>query len=201
MRNKSIILVSALFVFSLFFCFRENTTFNAAGPGYTQLTPFSGDGEQEGLVVSFKTLNKEESKEYLGRDLIDRGYQPVHITVQNQTANTYQFAPSGVSLLMARPQEVANEVTKRAIPRAIGLKILSFVFWPFMIPSAIDSVKTYKSHEHLKKHLKAKAVKEEVIAPYSVVQRVIYVPIEAYTEQFSLTFQNQETGTNALFHS
>ncbi len=197
LKNKSFYIIAGIIGLFSILTIRENYVENGSVPSYTSLVPFTD--EAEGLEVSYKALDAEESKLYLNRDLIDRGYQPVHITIQNNSPNTYEIAPDGVSLPLALPKDVAMKVTKRAIPRAIGYKIASFFFWPLMIPSTIDSINTYKTHKSLKRAFAAKAIKEEIILPYSTVHRILFVKAEDYNEQFSIALVNKSSGDKEVF--
>lgn len=199
MKNKSFYIISGIIGLFSILTIRENYVQNSSHPSYTSLTPFSED--EEGLEVSYKKLTEEESKAYLSRNLIGKGFQPVHITIQNNSPNTYEIAPSSVSLPLASAKDVAFEFTKSAIPRSIGFKIASFFFWPFMIPSTIDSIKTYKTHQSMKKNFAAKAVKDEIILPYSTVHRVLYVPIEEFSDTFSIALVNKKSGDASVFES
>jgi hypothetical protein len=147
--------------------------------------------EAKGLAIIAKSYSHNESRSYLHRDLIKRGYQPIQITIQNNTPKSYALSREGISLPTASPGKVARAVMKESIPRSIGLKIASFLFWPFMIPSTIDGIVTMRSHYLLRKDLSAKAVKEkdkeEVVLPYSIFNRVVFVPKEELRETMTVT--------------
>ena len=55
-----------------------------------------------------------------------------------------------------------------------------------MIPGTIDTFRTFKAHKRLKRDLKARAIKEEAISPYSTVHRMIYVPMAEFKEHFTI---------------
>jgi hypothetical protein len=88
---------------------------------------------------------------------------------------------------------VALKVTKSAIPRGIAYKIASFFFWPFMIPSTIDSIRVLSHHSSLKRDLMAKSMKEEIVAPYSTFHRVLFVPEKEFKENFKVTLIDLDT--------
>ncbi len=171
----------------------------SAVPEYNVMAPFVD--EQQGLTVFYKTFTAEESKIYLNRDVTDRGYQAVHVTIQNNTASSFKVSPDNVSLPLAKPKDVAMQITKSALPRYVGYKIAGFLFWPFMIPGTIDSIKTYKTHQMLKKDFASKALKEETILPFSTVHRILFVAEEEYSSEFSLTLIDTSTGAAPTFHS
>jgi len=143
--------------------------------------------KEKGVDVQLRTLTAEESRALLGHDLPSKGVQPLQVTIQNNSPETYRFSPEGIDLANIDPRDVAKKVRKAAIPRMIGFKILGMLFWPFMIPGTIDSIHTFHSYKLLKKDYRAKAVKDEVIPVYSTFNRILFVPVEDFRNEFTVT--------------
>jgi hypothetical protein len=165
-------------------------------------TLFSGKElfAEEGRVrISVKSLNTEESKKYLRSDLLKEGYVPLQITIENQSPDPYLITPESISLPLVSPKEIAGLVKKSALPASIGLKIAGFLFWPLSIPSTMHGIKTMQSYKILKKDLITKSVKEEIIAPYTTMNRVFFVTTESHLEEFSVSLVNQDTLETKLF--
>jgi len=166
--------------------------FHPLKPVTVELLPtFSLNHSQVNIVA--KALSSDESKQNFGHDLISRGIQPLQLSIQNNTPNEYSLCPSSVDLPHVKASKVAFKVTKSTIPRGIAYKIASFFFWPFMIPSTIDSIRVLSHHHHLKKDFKAKSLKDEVVAPYSTFHRVLFVPREGFEETFKVTLIDLDT--------
>ena len=155
--------------------------------------------QEERISLSVKALTKNEARKYLNGDILGWGYQPIQLTIKNQSPDPYLITPDSIGLSLVDSKKVANEIVKSSIPRAIGFKIASLVFWPFSIPSMVDSLVTLKIHRALKKGLDSKSVKPEIILPYSSLNRVFFVHIDEYKESFSVTLQNQETLEDRVF--
>ncbi len=168
---------------------RLATTF---GTIVSEVTPFTPEHH---VVVTAKSFTPDESKFLLGHDLISRNIVPIQVDVQNNTANEYSLCASSVDLPHVDPSNLAFIVCKSAIPRAIAWKIVSFFFWPLMIPSTIDGIRTYNHYKNLRKDLNAKSLKEkgEVVAPYSIYHRVLFVPKSEVKETFAVTLIDLET--------
>lgn len=173
-------------------CFFKN------GPSVPMPPHFSADG---GVAIWYSALDGQGSKKILKTDLIDRGYIPVQIAIHNATEHTFILSPEHISIPTASGSHVAMSITKRAIPRAIGYKIASFLFWPFMVPSTIDSVRTYSKHRQLKKHFRAHSVKKENIPPFTTVHRILFVPSEQYVKDFTISLENKCNGEIKTFWS
>ncbi|MCX6991419.1 MAG: hypothetical protein NTX49_10240 [Chlamydiae bacterium] len=139
------------------------------------------------LHVIAKAYTSEESKKYLRKDLLRKGYQPVQITIQNNSAEEFSLSSGSVDLPTADPSKIAHKLLHSAIPRSIALRVASLFFWPFAIPSTIDSMITLKSYKTIKNDLQSKLVKKEVIAPYSIYNRIVFVPIAEFKGSFDVT--------------
>ncbi|MBS0604188.1 MAG: hypothetical protein JSS60_04010 [Verrucomicrobia bacterium] len=158
----------------------------------TELLPSFSLNDSRILVVA-KVMTPEESKRSFGHDLLSRGVKPLQLTVQNNTSNEYSMCPSSVDLPRIEASKIAFKVTKSAIPRSIGYKIASFFFWPFMIPSTIDGIRVMAHHQKLKKDIIAKSMKDEIVAPYSTFNRVLFVSDKQFQETFKVTLIDLDT--------
>lgn len=161
-------------------------------PVTAELLPTFALEEARVLVVA-KAMTPEDSKRSFGHDLVSRGVQPLHLTIQNNTSEEYSLCPSSVDLPRIEPSKVAFKVTKSAIPRAIGYKVAGFFFWPFMIPGLIDSIRVMSHHQKLKKDLTAKSMRDEVVPPYTIYNRVLFVPKDEFKETFKVTLIELES--------
>jgi len=144
------------------------------------------------LKVSARVYSSEESEQVLRVDLTDKGYVPVEVTIQNQGDHAYAVSMASTAMRSDRPKDVAWKYYKSSIPRAVGWRVLSFFFWPFMVPSTIDSVVSFKKNRMLLKSLTAKGFKEidEIVLPYSLVKRLLYIPQEAFYNTFSVSMED-----------
>jgi len=149
------------------------------------------EGEEKGIALSYKVYNAEDSKKYLGRDLLSRGYQPIQITIQNNSAKTFDLSEKGVSLESVAPNKVVRSVMKSSIARSVGFKVAGLFFWPLTIPGTIDGIKTIHGHTKLRRDFNAKVIKEETIAPFTTLYRIVFVPKDKYQENFSVTLSEQ----------
>jgi hypothetical protein len=159
-----------------------------------------GFSQNSQIQIAAKAYNAEESKKFLKNDLLKWGYRPIQISIDNQSPDSYSLSPDSIELPSVDAKKVAKIAIKASIPRSIGLKAASLLFWPFAIPSTIDSVKTFHSYSILKKDLSSKVVKQETVAPYSVFNRIVFVSSDKYQDQFDVTLVNKETLQSQIFH-
>lgn len=183
-----LLIVSGLYFFS------EYNAYHPKPPAFvgSVAEPFHG----QGLDIQAKAYDEHESQAYLSKNLQDMGFQPVQVTIQNNTAHTFLLSSQGVDLPNATTNKVSACVTARAIPRSIAFKVAGLLFWPFLIPATVDSMLTIKSHIKMKKDYHAKSIKEEgeSIIPYSTVHRILFVPSDQYSDTFTLHLKDQKTG-------
>lgn len=160
-------------------------------------------GENQGVKVHAKVYTREDSRNFLHQNLLNKGYAPIELVIHNNTPNAYTLSAASVPLECARGKDVAWTITKKAMPRGMGLKILGFLFWPFIIPSTIDSIATFKNHQAISKDLTAKTLKEqdEIVLPYASVTRVLYVKSEGFRETFSVALQDVESKELLVIHT
>lgn len=137
-----------------------------------------GFAEKPQVSMVAKAYNSEDSIRFLDRNVNSRGYQPIQVTITNQSAKSFSISASGFNTPSSTVDEVAGKILKSAIPRSAAYSVASLLFWPFMIPGAINSIKTLKAHAKLKHDFMAKIVKDEVILPFSTVYRVLFVEEE-----------------------
>jgi len=155
------------------------------------LSPFSLQESRVAVVI--RAMGPEESKRAFGHDLPSRGIQPLFIAIENNTSETYSLSPSSVNIDRMEPSQVAFQVTSSTFPRAIAYKVASFFFWPLMVPGTIDSIRVLTHHKQFKRDLLAKVVKNEVVAPYSIFHRVLFVPKEELQETVQVTLIELES--------
>lgn len=150
---------------------------------------------EEKVVIAAKAYNSQECKHYLGHDLTSRGVVPFEISIANYSSRQYSICASSVDLPHLDPKDAALRVTKSAIPRAVAYRVASLIFWPISVPAAIDGFRFSSNHRKLKNTYRLKALKEkgEIVAPYSIYHRLLFIPEEEANLQFTVTLIDLET--------
>lgn len=147
------------------------------------------------LSIGAKAFTKQDCRKYLDRDLLSKGYQPVQLYIENLSDNSYIFSTSRISLPLASAEEVADKVHTSLVGRIAGYGAAALVFTPlFAIPAAVDGFKSCKANEALDSDFSKKSAKNQIIAPYSEINMLLFVPLHSYQNTFSLTLM--EEGTN-----
>ncbi len=138
------------------------------------------------ISLDYHVFNKTDCKRYLNRDVISAGYQPIHISFNNNTDRYLHVTMSNFSLPVTIPEEIAEEFHTSTIGRATGYGVAAFFVWPFAIPAIVDGVKSSKANKQLSTDYSRKSFRDCVVSPYSSVDGLIFVPIHAFNGNFSL---------------
>lgn len=146
------------------------------------------------VYIEAKTLSHDETADYVHRDLLSRGYQPVLLQIDNTSPFSYEIKRDYVGIPTESAKKIVSEIGKSSIPRMVAYKVLGFLFWPLAIPGTIDTVRTWNKEFELTRELEAKTIKPkgEIIPPYASISRVLYIPKNELKETFQVALTNIE---------
>ena len=147
----------------------------------------------ENITLAAKALSKEESKKYFDRDIIGKGYQPVLMTIINDSNRHILFSPEGVSLPVISPQEVAEKSHTSTAGRVTAYGVGALFLWPLVIPAIVDGVKSSQANTQLDRDFSEKNIEQMVINPYSTHTGVIFLSNKEYQESFTVKLVCRET--------
>lgn len=86
-----------------------------------QLAQHSDKFEKKNVSLEYKIFTKVDCQEYLGRKkLLKKGYQPVQLTITNNTNRSYTYSASSLSLPIVPAELVAKKVKFSTAGRIIG---------------------------------------------------------------------------------
>ena len=98
---------------------------------------------ENGIHGSYTALRSKSCANYLGRDVVSKGYQPIYITLTNNTHQTVQFSHKQISLPTTPANKVAKACHLNTAARAVGagapgcfFGIPSMLFGAFVTMSA-----------------------------------------------------------------
>jgi hypothetical protein len=152
------------------------------------------------VTVSAKLLTKAECKQYLDRDVIVKGYQPILVSIDNQSDSPIVFSPSRVSLPCANPNDVAKRVHTSTSTRVVAWGVPALFIWPLLIPAIVDGIGSSNANRDLDTDFAAKALGEVVIQPKSSLKGLLFVPTESFTPGFELTLLDRDSKKQLEFN-
>jgi hypothetical protein len=149
-----------------------------------------------------KAFDKVDCKRYLDRDVIRKGYQPVQLYIQNNSDKSYVFSLNRLSLSYASPEDVARTVHTSTMGRVLGYGIPGIIIaWPLVIPAVVDGIKSSEANEALDRDFYTKTAKEDqIIAPHSHFNKIVFVDAYEYQSNFTLTLIDQDSKKEEIFN-
>ncbi len=162
--------------------------------------PVVENEEENGVLVIAKEFSRVDCKKFLDRDVLSKGYQPVQLSIQNNSDDSYSFSLSRVGLSCTSPEEVANTVHTSTVGRATGYGVGALFIWPLAIPAIVDGIKSSEANEALDHDFASKTARDQTILPHSHFNKLIFVPVHVYQAAFELTLLNLETGKAETFN-
>jgi len=196
MKTKRLLLTSTVLALVLTSCasYSASPLCNPS-PDLIQIAP-----RNEGISVISKPFNHSDCSKFLDRDVISEGYQPIQIHIQNNSKESYIFSLNRISLPVARPEEVAEKVHTNTVGRIVGYGVGALVLWPLAIPAIVDGINSSDANDALDHDFVAKAAHDQIIFPHSHLNSIIFVPVNAYQNSFTLTLINQESNQPKTFN-
>ena len=166
-----------------------------------QLQPeFSPNAQkQKDVTAVVKVFSIDDCKRYFDSNLIDEGYQPIQLMVDNQSKLYYLLSKSGISLPTVPPEEVAQKAHRSTVGRATGYGIAAIFIWPFLIPAIVDASGSSKANTQMDIDFTAKGLDDIVIQPYSRAQGVIFVPTSEMQPNLTVNIIDKETNEKIEF--
>ena len=146
------------------------------------------------IEIGCKAFSKDDCRDYLGRDILAQGYQPILLTFYNKTDHYYLFSTGGMSLTCVSPKQVANTVHTSTATRVIGYGIGSIFIPILIIPAIVDGICSSHSNTALDRDFASKGKQDFIIDPKSFRKTVVFIRNRDFHSVFDLTLVERETG-------
>lgn len=185
--------------FILFFCILLKLAFlgcaNYKAASLPNLQPeFAPYSETvENVTLSCKTLSKAECKKYFDRDIISKGYQPVQLSIKNDTKKYILFSSQGVSLPVSSPEEVAEKCHTSTAGRAVGYGVAGLFVWPLLIPAVVDGVGSSQANMNLDRDFSNKNMEQIIVNPFATHSGILFIPNNDFQDSFFVRLVDKET--------
>lgn len=168
------------------------------------------------VFVFYKPLSKNESKHYLGKNWMSKGYLPVQIAIENHGEDPVKFYRKGIGLPtedLVTIKEKAHGF-KKAKAMAIGapsitcvsLGLIGLALAPAtfglsgtLLPIAIGGTgiqtasKIMQSEANLERDYDEKFLRDVEIEPGSSHEGIVFVPKDEFIEKFQVRYIDGKT--------
>jgi hypothetical protein len=183
--------------------------------------------EKQSVAFAYKVFDKKDCKKYLGRDLTKKGYQPIQLTIHNNSPRSLGFYLSAFSVRCAALREVINRAhfstagrvlgygapgvawttafiwQTTTVGAASGLFLLpALAVWSLtFVPAIVDGIASVKANKKLDADYKHKALRDQILYPYHILNGVIFVPYKDFNEHFSFSLTDHENNKHFTLNS
>ncbi len=153
-----------------------------------RLMATSFNNDEQSISFAYKVFNLNDCKRFLDRNVLAKGYQPIQITIVNNSNKYINFSRSGFSLPFVSAEEISKKVHTSTLGRAAGYGVVSlFVLWPLIIPAIVDGVKSSSANSKLDEDFIRKELSDQIISPFTSINGLIFVSKEEFTSEFRIT--------------
>lgn len=153
--------------------------------------------KRDGIELRVKRLSGPESHRQFGRDLVDFGYQPIEITILNDSTDQLLIRASSIDLQHVSAKRVCEDTERSVLGLLSGPAYLAVFFaWPVLAPVIGVGVWLSGCNKSVKTKIREKFFggdKVVELLPYEQLSRYVFVPTNTSTERFNLyLFKRQE---------
>lgn len=148
--------------------------------------PSKNISSSQNIIVGCKAYSAEESVGYLGKDVVSAGYQPLHITIENNSDRFLKFSASNMSLKTVPADIVAQSVYTNTTKRVVGWGIAGLFLPVLWIPGIVHASSSYKANEKLTQDFQTKAATDRILAPHTKIDGLLFVDIADFNTSWTL---------------
>lgn len=165
------------------------------------MVPVSVKNQENSVTFAYRVFDKRDCKRYLDRDVLAKGYQPIHITIANNTNRTFNFSLSSLNVLCIDPREVAEKVHTSTVKRVASYGVGSLFLPVLIIPAVVDGIGSSEANKALDFDFENKALESQVIQPYSTANGIIFTPVKNFNHDVRAILTDVETGQKITLSS
>jgi len=150
-----------------------------------------GIQQTQSVACAYKPFDYNDCRTYLGRNVLAKGYQPVNVTIYNNSDRYIKIAKTSINMHCVPAIDVAKTVHTSTPKRAATYGILGLAIWPLLIPAVVEGMRSSLANHKLDDDFLRKELADQTIAPYSSASGVIFIT----TNEFKLSGQKLKITT------
>lgn len=155
------------------------------------LTNLDSKYVQGDISFSCYSFTKDDCKKYLGReDILYKGYQPIQITLINNSKDVVVFDKDRFNLHCVDYNIVADSVSFDTKKRLLGWGLGSFFVPILIIPFFIEAVESPKANIALYSDYAAKSLDNVLVQPACSVNGLIFVSRDLFQGELNFSLKN-----------
>lgn len=152
------------------------------------------------VTFSYRAFTAKDCKEILkAKNLIKKGYQPIQITVTNNSDTSISISSENFTLSCLSVDEVTEVLYQMYRQRSLNLGIAGcfVVGFPLIIPSIVRSYHADDYHNQIRKNLTEKSLQATVL-PGATASGLIFVQRKDFRSDFSLNLNNKNNASQLI---
>lgn len=149
--------------------------------------------EQKSISMGYKVFTYDDCKNYLDRDVLSKGYQPIYFTFTNNTDRFLNISMDNSNLATVPYSVVADDVHTSTVKRAAWYGVASLFIFPFIIPAVVDSFCSMEANQKLDKDFFGKSFRNETVCPYSSTSGLVFVPTASFSGNIEVIVRDSQT--------
>lgn len=158
--------------------------------------PIGLSKEVENVKVTAAVLTDADCHYYFSRRMASKGFVAVQLMIQNKGKETFVLDMNDVGLQLEDQRSIARALHLNTFNRVVAYLIPSLFLWPFIIPAAVEGVKSNNANRSLDRDFSRRIIDGDsrlIIRPGSTVNKVMVVRNENLQSSFDLVIQNKNT--------
>lgn len=149
---------------------------------------------KENIIVRVHRIDGDESKARFGKNLLSYGYQPLSLTIYNDSDDALLLRASSIDLPLETGFDTAKSShTPTLAYTAVPAYLAGLFFWPALIPVAGAGFWMMANNQQLTRAITAQSFEGDMgveILPYERMSKVLLVKSENLAQSFSLHLFN-----------
>lgn len=196
-RIKSLLVLSCLTLLLVPGCLRRQARYNYLKRFKPIEHAAHYSAVKEGVRLYVRAYSPEECIEVFNTDLISKGFQPLQLSLYNDSNETYVVHPSYIEPHCISPMKVA-QLLKRSLWLNCGpASILAYLFFPIIIPFYIYpwGKKIHQKNKKIERYLVNGSLVDEssfTIHPWAKVHKFMFVRRDQFYPSFYVRVYNPE---------
>lgn len=159
--------------------------------------------KRDGIELYAKRLSGSATHKQFGRNLITMGYQPIKITVVNNSTDQVLMRASSIDLPLVTAGQTCLDTERSVLGILAGPAYLSVLFaWPVLVPILGIGTWLAARNHYVKGKICEKFFGEDKVIellPFERVTRFIFVPVVVPIDRFNVYLFKREEKTFVPF--
>ncbi|MBS1988256.1 hypothetical protein JST56_04650 [Candidatus Dependentiae bacterium] len=134
--------------------------------------------EQNDVRVSAALLTEQDCRYYFSRRVLEKGYQPIQLYIQNNSTSSYVFDAARLNIQVKDRDVVVKALQLNTAKRVAQYAIPGIFMGIFLIPAIVEGVKSSQVNKELDRDFAKRVISSNsriVIAPDSTFNKVMFV--------------------------